>query len=222
MDICILIPAYNESKKLPLVINKLIHCLRDNVNGASIKIVVINDGSTDQTECVLNGITVLKHDSNLGKGAALRTGIDYAKNMGFNSILTMDADLQHDPSDVLLFIKDSNRVAFGARHFNREMPWLRRFVNSASSLLCSVVLRTRIPDVHCGLRKFPVDLLQGIKITSNRFDGELELVLKIFRRIKSGSCKFLPIRTIYTEKKSSINPLWDTANFIKMVLKHGF
>lgn len=207
MDSCIVIPAFNE-EGLPILLKKL--------QKHKVAVVVVDDGSFKMD--APDGISVIRHEKNMGKGAAIRTGILYAKQKGYKNVLLMDADCQHDPIDALNILKSPFHTVFGVRCFNRKMPFMRKIANIASSILCSVIIRKRIPDIHCGLRKINIDDLDGIIINGNRFDGELELALKLLKRSK---ITHFPINTIYTDKKSSIDPLLDTIRFFRTVFIYG-
>ena len=104
LKVCILIPAYNEAKRVGAVVREVLDYCPD--------VVVIDDGSPDDTDRVAAeaGATVLEHVHNQGKGAALQTGFDYAREHGYDLAITLDADGQHAPSDIPAFLQAYERT----------------------------------------------------------------------------------------------------------------
>ena len=120
-----MVPAYNEGKTIAGVITKIKTYLSPAV--------VVDDGSSDDTflQAKSAGAIVLKHKVNLGKGAALKTGCDYAIQLGAKKIIVMDADGQHDPKEIPEFMTslNSHDIVFGCRKIPKTMPWVFRFGN---------------------------------------------------------------------------------------------
>lgn len=215
---CVLIPAYMEESRIASVIREV----REFCPEAEI--VVIDDGSADDTDAVAAeaGATVLDHVRNQGKGAALQTGFDYAREKGFDLAITLDADGQHAPSDIPAFLqayeRTRNSVLVGNRMGNLSaMPRLRRFVNRFMSDLLSRTMGQYVPDSQCGFRlyhrsAFP-DGLQDP--ASRRYAAESEILLRLsLRGLKIGA---VPIQTIYGTETSKVNPLTDTFRFFRML-----
>ncbi|HPT17157.1 MAG TPA: glycosyltransferase family 2 protein, partial [Kiritimatiellia bacterium] len=133
---CILIPAYNEEKRVGAVVREVLEYCPD--------VIVVDDGSPDDTDKVAAeaGAIVLEHVHNQGKGAALQTGFDYAREHGYDLAITLDADGQHAPSDIPAFLQAYERTHSHVLVGNRmgdvaAMPRLRRFVNRFMSDLLS-------------------------------------------------------------------------------------
>ena len=148
---CVLVPAYNEARN----IGPLVREIRDYCPD----VIVIDDGSADETSPVAAaaGATVLPHVRNQGKGMALQTGFDYAREHGYDLAITMDADGQHAPSDIPAFLKAYERTHSPVLVGNRmgdiaRMPRLRRFVNRYMSSLLSRLMGQHVPDTQCGFR----------------------------------------------------------------------
>ena len=213
---CILIPAYNEEKRIAAVVREVRDYCPD--------VIVIDDGSPDDTDKVAAeaGATVLEHVHNQGKGAALQTGFDYARAHGFDLAITMDADGQHAPSDIPAFLQAYERthspVLVGNRMGNvAGMPWLRRVVNRFMSDLLSRVMGQHVPDSQCGFRLYHRSAFpEGpYDAHSQRFAAESEILLRL--ALQGRKIGAVTIQTIYGDEKSKINPFTDTLRFFRML-----
>jgi glycosyltransferase involved in cell wall biosynthesis len=216
-NLLVIIPAYNAASTILGLIEKLsLHVEKDNM-------ILVDDGSSDQTAALAErvGVPILRHHHNLGKGVALKTGFGYAIDNGYAAVITIDADLQHDPRFIPDFItqsKISGDILIGTRKRDpRNMPFARRLSNHFTSLIISVLSGQSIRDSQSGYRWISVEVLKKIKLKSKRYDLEPELLIKTGRlgfRMKDVS-----ISTIYTQGKSYINPLVDTGRFIRLMWK---
>ena len=213
---CILIPAYNEEKRIGPVVREVLEYCPD--------VVVIDDGSPDNTDRVAAeaGATVLEHVHNQGKGAALQTGFDYARGHGYDLAITLDADGQHAPSDIPAFLQAYERthspVLVGNRMGNvASMPWLRRVVNRFMSDLLSRVMGQHVPDSQCGFRLYHRSAFpEGpYDAHSQRFAAESEILLRL--ALQGRKIGAVTIQTIYGDEKSKINPVTDTLRFFRML-----
>jgi len=219
LKVGILIAAYNEGNQ----IGQLVRMLKQ----MKFVPIVVDDGSQDNTakEAETNGANVIRHKKNLGKGASLKTGINYILKEDYDAVLIMDGDAQHSPNDVHKFIdladKQPNAVIIGNRMGNaKNMPVDRKLTNMFMSFIVSLICGQRIPDSQCGFRLMKREFLKGIKIESARFEVESEILIKASRaRIKILS---VPIETLYGEEASQINPFVDTIRFIVFILKFPF
>jgi len=217
MKTVVVIPAYDAAGSLPDLLAK-IRCEIENI-------VVIDDGSSDKTAvtAVDSGATVIRHSRNRGKGAALRTGFAYAVENGFDSVITIDSDGQHDPADIprfgQAFIESHADMIIGSRVGDRGlMPWPRRFSNWSTSRFLSLILRRPIEDCQCGYRLISIKLLKSIALESDKFELESEMII---RAIRGGfNVEFIPIRGVYVKNAPShMRPLADTLRWCSMVLK---
>ncbi|MBL7071300.1 MAG: glycosyltransferase family 2 protein [Candidatus Omnitrophica bacterium] len=215
----ILIPAYNESEQ----IGRLLRALKAKGHTP----VVVDDGSNDQTarEAGDAGAIVVGHKENRGKGASLQTGFDHILKEGYDAVLIMDGDAQHSADDVQRFIdladKKQNVLIIGNRMGNtKNMPLDRKLTNMFMSFIVSCICRQKIPDSQCGFRLIKRELLQKIKIESERFEVESELLIKASRR--GTEILSIPIDTFYGKESSQINPFLDTFRFIVFLLKLPF
>jgi glycosyltransferase involved in cell wall biosynthesis len=154
MRTLVVIPAFNEGKTVASVIRDLKdHGFRD--------IVVIDDGSSDNTssESLKAGVVVLKHIVNRGLGAGIGTGFEYAKNNGFELLITFDGDGQHVATDLgrLIgpIIKNKADVVIGSRLADSsQMPFVRKFLNWSANALTFALFGVWTTDSQSGLRAF--------------------------------------------------------------------
>jgi glycosyltransferase involved in cell wall biosynthesis len=213
-----IIPAYNAS----LTISELIEKISEFIDKSDI--VVIDDGSKDETFAIAQnaGVVVLKHERNKGKGEALKTGFKYALEKNYDALLTIDADLQHDPSSIPDFLQRANDnfsgIIIGSREINlKKMPLARWLSNSLTSLILSILSGQTIRDSQSGYRLISTQVLKKVKLKAKKYDLESEILVKAGR--KGFKIYAVPIRTIYHGGKSFINPFVDTARFIKLMWK---
>ena len=217
--ILIIIPAYNEGKRL----GKLLKRLSSIVPLKNV--LVVDDGSIDNTAIIAkrSGSIVLSQKTNQGKGVALRAGFDSAIKSGYDAVITMDADGQHDPGEIPMFLKNFRKsdadLIIGTREQNlSEMPYLRFLVNKTTSLVTSVLIGLRVHDSQSGYRLIKKNLIKKINLKTGRFQMETEIIVKAARA--NFAIGEVPIKTIYFKKfKSHINPFVDTARFIMLTLR---
>src|SRR5262249_26996878 len=150
-------------------------------------VLVVDDGSQDGTRraALSAGAIVEGFEHNHGKGAALQKGFSYALKCGYDYVITMDADGQHDPADLGKFVDrlDQYDLILGNRMDHASvMPVFRRLANIVSSRIVSVLSGRRIHDSQTGFRSYSARLLRGIHLSSGRFALESEVVIKAARR----------------------------------------
>ena len=215
----ILIPALNAECSLAELVNRL-----RNVVG-NVQIVVVDDGSTDLTNEVAAsiGAVVLRHEKNRGKGAALQTGFEFLKNQSeIDFILTMDADLQHQPEDVPIFLivqqKTNADIVIGWRKKIRtRMPVHRKLSNAITSVLVGIRSGVKIKDSQCGFRLIRRSVIESIQLESAGYEAETEFLIKAARR--GFKIEFVPVQTIYGTEKSYMTHWATTVNFIKTIFR---
>ncbi|RKY41850.1 MAG: hypothetical protein DRP85_04860 [Candidatus Makaraimicrobium thalassicum] len=216
----VLIPAYNESRTIGDVVL--------GITKTGMRVLVIDDGSTDNTEqaALDNGAMVIGHSRNLGKGFSVRDGIRHVlEKNDFEWIIMMDGDGQHHPEDIPVLMDatqaEETDIVIGNRMLRTEtMPFLRYWTNRFMSRVISGICALHIPDTQCGYRLIRVSALKRMKLTSKKFDIESEMLI----RAAASSMKIIsvPIQTIYGGETSMIKPMRDTIRFCALILKYCF
>lgn len=210
-DFIAIIPTLNEIQHIVDVVQRA---------SKYVPIVVIDDGSTDGsgTAARMAGATVIVHESNQGKGAALNTGFDYALEKNVAAAITLDADGQHDPDEIPRFIEafrsGSWDFIIGQRTF-AQMPFVRQFGNRTGTWLLSRAMGQAIPDNQCGYRLLSRDVLRVARPRAGRFESEVEIILRA--KLAGFRITWIPISTIYGDETSYFDPVNDSLLFLKTV-----
>lgn len=217
MNIALLVPAYNAAASLPALLE------RAAMHHPSSATIVVNDGSTDATASAAAafGVILLTHERNRGKGAALRTGFQYCCAQGFDAVITMDADLQHEPERIpefkALFASGSFDIIIGSRmQDTASMPFHRFLSNSITSMLVRLRTGAAISDSQSGFRMIGRRILEQVTVRSDGFEAETELLIRAASRGATFGTVAIP--TIYAGEKSHMTHLRTTINFIKTLL----
>lgn len=217
---CILIPSYNEERTIENIVRKL--------KERKFTVYVVDDGSSDATaeKAAEAGAVVIRNESNMGKGAAMRAGFNKIIEDGiFDSVIVMDGDDQHDVDDVAYLINKAHESGADLVLGNRmtdtsRMPIIRIATNRFMSWLLSVMTGRDIPDTQCGFRLVKTGLLRKIALTSSNYDIDSEIILKAAKAgLKIDST---PVKTVYRDEKSRINPFVDTLRFIRLLILNAF
>jgi len=217
MKIVVVVPAYNEEKTVGKVISDLM--------SIGFEIVVVDDGSTDDTYNIVNSIfkekkkgTLCKHLLNRGLGGALRTGIEAALIEDPDVIITFDADGQHDPQDILNIskpiINDEADVVVGKRNFE-EMPYSKKFGNLIMNTITFVFYGIKVNDSQSGLRAFNREAAETIIINARDYGVSSEIIGEVKRH--DLRLKEVPIKTIYTDY--SMTKGTNTSEGLKILVK---
>jgi glycosyltransferase involved in cell wall biosynthesis len=207
-----LIPAYNADRFVGDVIRRA---------RRHVPVIAVNDGSRDRTlaEATAAQATVIDQQPNQGKGAALQRGFRAALDDGVDAVITLDADGQHDPDEIPLFV-DKFRATradliIGERDFSK-MPLVRRISNTVGRLAFSWAMRRRIRDNQSGYRLLSRRLMEAVLASGERgFEFEMDMIVVAVKR--GWRIEGVPIRTIYGEEKSNIKPLQHVVHFFRMV-----
>ena len=220
----LIIPSYNVEPQLRMLLREIRELPK--VKSGEWVPIVVDDCSSDDTSLVAHQyiVTVIKHTSNKGKGAALSTGFNYALEKGFSAVVTIDGDCQHDPASIASLIetaeKGNHDIVIGCRMENtKDMPMQRVLSNTLTSTIISSLARQKIPDSQSGFRFIKSTVLTSMNLTHTGYEAESELLIKAGRQgFKIGS---MPIETIYNDEDetSHIRPVRDTLRFLSLILK---
>lgn len=224
--LAIVIPAYNEARAIRAVIEAVLQ--------RHAHIIVVDDGSSDDTVARLTGlpVTLVRHQQRQGKGAALRTGFRAAREAGFTTVVTMDADGQHDPADLPRMLAASDawpgHIVIGARLLDKEtQPAARRRANAAADWSIGWACGQRMLDSQSGYRLYPSAALAIADRTCEGFVFETDMLIEA-RRQADVAVVFVPIRACYGEhlRCSHFRPLADgvriTAHITWKIASRGF
>lgn len=215
MKLLALIPCFNEQDTIAEVVRGALR----HVDAA----LVVDDGSRDATADRAReaGAAVIRQVPNRGKGVALNVGYDYAVKHGYDAVITLDGDMQHDPAEMPKFIDAAARegvdIVLGCRMMDvSQMPRIRRFTNRTTSRLVSWLSGQTMLDSQTGYRLIKRAVLENVRCVTRNYDAESEILIRAGR--KGFRVAEVPIATIYRGGKSSINPLWDTLRFVRLIL----
>ncbi len=212
--ILILIPAYNAGDYLEELVRRI------SLAAPGYDILIINDGSSDNTPELLASLKVisLTNDPNRGKGATLQRGFDFALKEGYEAVVALDADLQHLPEEIPLFLAFIGRadLVMGTRHIElKNMPFARWLTNNLTSIMVSIFAGQRVRDSQSGYRIFSRNFLGRLKLKTTRYDYESEMLFQV--GLLGAKVGEVPIATVYAGSHSYINPFIDTGRFIRLI-----
>ena len=209
LNVCVIIPTYNNDKTLSRVI--------DGVLIYTDQIIIVNDGSTDDTINILKKYPSLEQihfKKNKGKGAALRAGFKKAIQKKYDFAITIDSDGQHYPDDIPIFIheldKNDNILLIGSRNMTHEsVPKNSSFGNKFSNFWYWIETGIKLTDTQSGYRLYPLDTISKINFYTNKFEFEIESIVKTAWR--GVEVKNVPIKVLYdaNERVSHFRPIVD-------------
>ncbi len=175
--VLVVIPAFNAERTVGAVIRDCREVLDD--------VLVVDDGSVDRTAAaaVDCGARVASHAANRGKGAALKTGFAYALQRGYEAVITLDADGQHLPREIPKFLvaraeTRADLIIGGRAHLFHQMLPRRRMANRFSAWSIARCSRTNVTDSQSGFRFYSKDLLLKVRLRSDGFDMESEVIVR--------------------------------------------
>jgi len=214
----VIIPAYNEARAIGGVVR--------GVAAAGFRALVIDDGSSDDTqkEALDNGAMVVRNKKNSGKGLSVREGAGYVLDKtNYEWMIFMDGDGQHHPEDIPNLISatagnDADIVIGNRMAETKTMPSVRYWTNRFMSWVLSRMCGQCIPDSQCGFRLIGVAAFKKMELMTDKYDIESEVLIEAAKNhLKIVS---VPVRTIYGNEVSAINPVRDTIKFLRLIHKH--
>ena len=212
---CVILPTYNNANTIESVVESVAQWCHN--------LIVVNDGSTDNTHNILQPlheqhlITLIEYPDgkNRGKGFALKTALHKASEMGFTNAITMDSDGQHFASDLPTFVcaaeENKGAMIIGARNLTADgMPGKNTFANKFSNFWFKVETLQTLADTQSGFRLYPLSTMQGIHFVTPRYEFEVESIVRLaWRDVKVMN---VPINVVYPpDRVSHFRPLHDFA-----------
>ncbi len=212
----VIIPTYNNAKTLGNVIERaLLH---------NLPLLVINDGSTDDTRNVLSqfaNIQIINLEKNQGKGVALKTALRWAIEQNYRYAVTLDSDGQHYPEDISVFLSEIEQspdtLLVGARNLQAEnMPAKNTFANKFSNFWFRIETGIKMNDTQSGYRLYPLHKLKGLKFFTGRYEFELEILVRAaWQGIEVTN---VPIRVYYPPVEERISHFRPLRDFMRLSL----
>lgn len=214
IKVAAVIPFFNEE-------NFILDVVSRTLNYVDL-VIAVNDGSTDNSEALLQNfenLILVSNEKNFGKGFALQKGFEKALSLKAEIIITLDADDQHKPEmipDFIEGIKDCDLIIGNRLHDISTMPLHRRFSNKITSFLLSKKLGIEIKDSQCGFRAYRLEVLEKVRTIFSGFEAESEMIVKAARN--NFKIKFIDIPTIYGNQKSKMKSFQAIKGFIKVLM----
>ncbi len=177
-QVCVVVPTYNNQKTLTEVL--------DGILQYTSSVVVVNDGSTDDTAKILDRysdrIHIVSYMPNHGKGYALKKGFNIAEGLGYKNAITIDSDGQHLPAEIVCFVdcalKFPGTLLMGQRVAAGNMPGKNSFANKFSNFWFAVQTGNRLKDTQNGFRLYPLATMKGLRPLTTRYEAELEMLVR--------------------------------------------
>jgi len=209
MKVSIIIPVYNEGNNIKIILDRVMEAKTSGISHKEI--IIVNDGSTDNTLEVLegikktngNGMKVINLTENKGKGRAIREGLKYVTG---DIVIMQDGDLEYDPDDYNKLLKEiisgGNEVVYGSRTLNKDNRSCY-FVYSAGgrflSWLANLLYNSHLTDMPTGYKVFRADVLKGIRLKCEGFEFCPEITAKILKK----GIKIMEVPIKYSPRKMS-------------------
>jgi len=219
MVVTALVPAYNEAA----TIREVVCGVRPYVS----QVLVVDDGSTDGTghEARAAGASVVTHETNMGKGHAVRTGLAHLLSGDSTHVILLDGDMQHLPHEAARLLDASRAtgadVVIGERRFDRScMPPARYHANRIGSRALSRFVGIPVHDTQCGFRVFRTDPLRRMPLCASGYEIETEMLVKL-RRL-GGRVVSVPVTAVYNGQRSKLRPIRDTTRTCFLAVYYRF
>lgn len=211
---CIIIPTYNNGNTLKNVVERVLQY--------TDQVIVINDGSSDDTINILNkfsGLDIIENPRNMGKGFAMRKGFKHAIEKGYKYAITIDSDGQHSPDDIPTFLdklqEEPEAIIIGARNMTQDgVPRKSSFGHKFSNFWFKIETNISLPDTQCGFRLYPLDLINKIKFITRKFEFEIEIIVRsAWRGIKIVP---VPVSVYYAPRKERVSHFRTLPDFTRI------
>ncbi len=209
-----IIPALNEYIRMPSVLDQVLQF----VDG----VIIVDDGSGQPLQETLpkrERVKFVRHEINLGKGAAMTTGVAAARNLGVEAVVFLDADGQHDPREIPLLVQPLREgradIVFGARSFHKDMPWVAKIGNIFLTTMLSWLFHIKVRDTQSGFRAFRIASYPQLRWQSPRYAVETEMLVNAGKHHVPWA--EVSIRTIYLDGYRGTTVLDGIKIFINML-----
>lgn len=216
MKIFVVVPFYNENKHISQVIK--------GVSKYHLPMIVVDDGSTDNPK-IKSGkdVKLITHKINLGKGAAMKTGAEYAFKNGADAVIFMDGDNQHNAKDLPKFVDalktEKYEIVLGTRNFSYGVPLVRFLGNKFAALVLVIFFRIYVSDVLCGYKALTKKAYKNICWESTGYGVETEMIARM------GKTKLpyreVSVESIYHDKTKGVT-LLDAFGIMGEIVKWKF
>jgi glycosyltransferase involved in cell wall biosynthesis len=218
--ICVLIPTYNNAGSIAAVVS--------SVSEYTSNIVIVNDGSTDETPKIISmipGVQVHTYANNRGKGWALRQGFKYVTNLGYQYAITIDSDGQHFADDLPAFVADlkthGDGIIIGARNMEQSsVPGKSSTGNKISSFWFRVETGVKMPDTQSGYRLYPVHRLENMKWITRKYEFEIEVMVRA--SWKGIPIRCVPVKVYYAPRETRISHFRPFKDFTRITILNIF
>lgn len=213
MSFCIIIPVYNSPYIKEVV---------EDVLSYGYRVIVIDDGSERAVDVDGLDVELVTHPSNMGKGEAILSGAKKAKELGFDSFISMDADKQHLSSQIkkLIDAHEDETIVIGNRNFEQEnIPNSSKFGRKFSNFWVMLETLKPLGDTQSGFRMYPVSILE-LPLVNRRFDFEVEIL--VHHSFRGGIIKDVEVECYYPphdERVSHFDKLWDNVHITLLHIK---
>jgi len=220
LHVCVIIPTYNNHLTLAGVIA--------DVSAYNNHIIVVNDGSTDDTEAIVKTfpyVQLISYPDNVGKGWALRQAFAYAMEKGYKYAITIDSDGQHFAKDIPLFLDKLEQVQdaiiIGSRNMDQAaVPGKSSFGHKFSNFWFWVETGIHCPDTQSGFRLYPLSLLEGMKFYTRKYEFEIEVIVRAsWRGVYMVS---VPVSVYYAPKETRVSHFRPVTDFSRVGVLNAF
>ncbi len=211
---CVIIPTYNNEQTLAGVI--------EDVKGYTSNVIVVNDGSTDSTNHIIEkteSVHVVSYPNNKGKGYAIRQGFKKALKLGFHYAITLDSDGQHYAKDLPVFIsnlkENTNSLLIGSRFMEgKDQPKSSGFANKFSNFWFQVETGISLPDTQSGYRLYPIEAMEKKKWFCNKYEFEIEVIVRAAWKGIDVNC--VPIDVYYPSQEERVTHFRPFKDFFRI------